>query len=81
MIIKMYNHTTTCLNFSMFDWTGENGNKSGKSQGILISCVSRNPYLYNDVCSRTKPKATNVLSCTRVIGFITSLCSNKWVIF
>ena len=27
----------------MFDWLGENGDKSGKSQGILISCVSGNP--------------------------------------
>ena len=22
----------------MFDWSGKNGNKSGKRQGILISC-------------------------------------------
>ena len=27
----------------MFDWSGKNGDKSGKSQGILISCVSGNP--------------------------------------
>ena len=33
----------TCLNFCMFDWSGKNGKKSGKSQGILISCVSGNP--------------------------------------
>ena len=26
----------------MFDWSGKNGNKSGKSQGILISCMSGN---------------------------------------
>ena len=32
-----------CLNFDMFDWSGKNGDKSGKSQGILISCVSYNP--------------------------------------
>ena len=28
--------------FCMFDWSGKNGDKSGKSQGILISCVSGN---------------------------------------
>ena len=27
----------------MYDWSGKNGDKSGKSQGILISCVSGNP--------------------------------------
>ena len=27
----------------MFDWSGKNGDTSGKSQGILISCVSGNP--------------------------------------
>ena len=27
----------------MFDWSGKNGNKSGKSQGILISYVNGNP--------------------------------------
>ena len=27
----------------MFDWSGENGDKSGKCQGILISCVGGNP--------------------------------------
>ena len=27
----------------MFDWSGKNGDKSGKSQGILIYCVSGNP--------------------------------------
>ena len=27
----------------MFDWSGKNADKSGKSQGILISCVSGNP--------------------------------------
>ena len=27
----------------MFDWSGKNANKSGESQGILISCVSGNP--------------------------------------
>ena len=32
-----------CLDFWIFDWSGKNGNKSGKSQGILISCVSGNP--------------------------------------
>ena len=33
----------TYLHFSMFDWSGKNGNKSGKSQGILKSRVSGNP--------------------------------------
>ena len=34
MIIMIYNHNnTTCINFCMFDWSGENGDKSGKSQG------------------------------------------------
>ena len=32
-----------CLNFSMFTWSRENGDKSGKSQGSLKSCVSGNP--------------------------------------
>ena len=27
----------------MFDWSEKNGDKSGKSHGILISCVSGNP--------------------------------------
>ena len=27
----------------MFNWSGKNGDKSGKSQGILLSCVSGNP--------------------------------------
>ena len=27
----------------MCDWSGKNGDKSGKSQGNLISCVSGNP--------------------------------------
>ena len=27
----------------MFDWSGRNTDKSGKGQGILISCVSGNP--------------------------------------
>ena len=35
-----------CLKFCMFDWPGKNGNKSGKSQGILIYCVSGNPENY-----------------------------------
>ena len=26
----------------MFDWSGKNADKSGKSQGILIYCVSGN---------------------------------------
>ena len=30
----------------MFDWSGKNGDKSGKSQGILISFVSGNPDVY-----------------------------------
>ena len=29
----------------MFDWSGENADRSGKSQGILISCVSGNPVI------------------------------------
>ena len=29
----------------MFDWLGKYRDKSGKSQGILISCVSGNPVL------------------------------------
>ena len=29
----------------MFDWSGKNAAKSGKSQGILISCVSGNPVM------------------------------------
>ena len=45
MINKVYNQIHTCVNFSMFDWSGKNGNKSGKSQGILISCVSGYPVL------------------------------------
>ena len=32
----------------MFDWSGKNADKSGKSQGILISCVSGNPDLTDD---------------------------------
>ena len=32
----------TCPNFCMFDWSGRNEDYSGKSQGILISCVSGN---------------------------------------
>ena len=31
----------------MFDWLGKNAGKSGKSQGILISCVSGNPDLHS----------------------------------
>ena len=31
----------------MFDWSRKNADKSGKSQGILISCVSGNP----DMCT------------------------------
>ena len=31
---------STCFNICMFDWSVKNG---GKSQGILISCVSSNP--------------------------------------
>ena len=27
----------------MFDWSGKNYDESGKSQGILISCVSGKP--------------------------------------
>ena len=27
----------------MFDWSGDNRDEAGKSQGILISCVSGNP--------------------------------------
>ena len=27
----------------MFDWSGKNADMSGKSQGILIYCVSGNP--------------------------------------
>ena len=27
----------------MFDWSGENRDKLGKSQGIFISCVSGKP--------------------------------------
>ena len=29
----------------MFNWSGKNGDKSGKSQGILKSCVSGNLVL------------------------------------
>ena len=31
------------LNFCVFDWSGKNEDKSGKSQGILITCVSGKP--------------------------------------
>ena len=34
----------------MFDWSGKNADKSGKSQGILISCVSGNPVLPRCEC-------------------------------
>ena len=30
----------------MFDWSRENGDKSGKGQVILVSCVSGNPDIY-----------------------------------
>ena len=45
MIIKIYNHTNMYMsfNFCMLGWSGENGEKSGKSQGILILCASGNP--------------------------------------
>ena len=45
MIIKIYKHTNihTYPNFFMFDWSGKNGDNSGKSQGILISCMRCNP--------------------------------------
>ena len=39
------------LNFCMFDWLGKNGDKSGKSQGILISCMSGNPEQYRGLQS------------------------------
>ena len=29
----------------MFDWSVENGDESGKSHGILISCLSGNPHI------------------------------------
>ena len=29
----------------MLVWSGKNGDKSGKNQGILISCVSGKPEL------------------------------------
>ena len=35
----------------MFDWSGKNGDKSGKSQGILISCVSGKPQMDLIICS------------------------------
>ena len=41
----------TCLHFCMFDWSGKNGDESGKSQGILISCVSGNPVIYGHNCT------------------------------
>ena len=34
----------------MFDWSGKNGDSSGKSQGILISCVSGNPDCIFPIC-------------------------------
>ena len=47
MIIKICNHTykSTCHNFCMFYWSVKKGDKSDKSQGILISCVSGNPVI------------------------------------
>ena len=30
----------------MINWSGKNGDESGKSQGILKSCVSGNPVFY-----------------------------------
>ena len=41
MIIKMNNHTRpkrTCFNFGMFDWSGKNGEESGKSKKFDILC-------------------------------------------
>ena len=43
MIRNIFILISTFLNFCMFDWSGKNGDKSGKSQGIWISCVSYNP--------------------------------------
>ena len=42
----------------MFDWSGKNADKSGKSQGILISCVSGNPVvkLSSNGCQETLNK-------------------------
>ena len=37
----------------MFDWSGKNEDRSGKSQGILISCVSGNPGLWGHVLKRS----------------------------
>ena len=49
----------------MFDWSGKNGDMSGKSQGILISCVSGNPdcvkelvvygTVYGDIALKRSP--------------------------
>ena len=44
MINKLYNHTIIhALNFVCLISQVKNGNKSGKSQGILTVCVSGNP--------------------------------------
>ena len=44
MINKVYNHTNTYMSqFLYVSLVRENGNGSGKSQGILITCVSGNP--------------------------------------
>ena len=47
MVNKVLNQLihNTCGNSCMFDWSRKNGNQSGKSQGILISCVSGNPVV------------------------------------
>ena len=55
----------------MFDWSGKNRDKSGKSQGILISCVSGNPGLRpSQVIPKTiiKMVQTASLLSTQVLG-------------
>ena len=45
----------------MFNWSGKNGDKSGKSQGILKSCVSGNPACAGRDCMAARMPAVTAV--------------------
>ena len=57
----------------MFDWSGKNGEKSLKSQGILVSCVSGNPALSEDNLCRVCTGLCKVLESTFFVMVLKSL--------
>ena len=72
----------------MFNWSGKNGDKSGKSQGIMKSCVSGNPACAGRDCMAARMPAVTAVWVDSAIDldresamFVTTFivqCHSRW---